>query len=502
MTGPPRRLHTENPDKRLFKPVELRLFRCTAILLSLVILTALIATIMWSFGWLLNTFYNLLVSLSLAGVLALVLYPVVTFLEYRLHFPRWLAVTVLLAVFFLAIGGLVVLLVPTLVNQTVQLMTVLPDTLANWQTRFSNHFPELSSMLSTSMESNGSEKSSPALEDPGATLMSYLGLLASLSFVPLFLFFALLSGDLLRGQASELLSVFPKTIQQKVLYFMDVFVEYVTAFFQGQLIIAVSMGILYAMSFTLIGLEFGVLVGLVLGMLNIVPFLGTLIGLLVALPMAYLQPDGGVELLALAGLVFAAVQLIESWLLTPKIMANRSGLHPALVVISLFFWGTALSGIIGMVLAVPLTAFFVACWSEIKTSLEYTLSGCPNKKTPLNKVVMEKYAANQKESVTPMVISVSAHRHHAHCCLLCTSRPHRYLPIWQEYGISWRNIFWSNSMKERKNISEKQSQKANDAAAINRRKQRKVAQQPFDDNIIEQIFPDVANAHTFTPPRN
>ncbi|WP_219999919.1 AI-2E family transporter [Halomonas sp. LBP4] len=73
--------------------------------------------------------------------------------------------------------------------------------------------------------------------------------------------------------------------------------------------------------------------------------------------MAYLQPDVGVELLVLAGLVFAAVQLTESWLLTPKIMANLSGLHPAPVVIFLFFWGAGLSGIIGMVLAVPLTAF-------------------------------------------------------------------------------------------------------------------------------------------------
>lgn len=174
---------------------------------------------------------------------------------------------------------------------------------------------------------------------PGTIRRRYVrakGCLARLSFVPLFLFFTLLSGDSLRGQASELLSVFHKPTQQKVLYFMDVFVGYVTAFFQGQLIIAVVMGTLYAASFMLIGLEFGVLAGLILGLLNIVPFLGTLIGLLTVLPMAYPQPEGGVELLVLTGAVFAAVQLIESWLLTPKIMANRSGLHPALVVISLF----------------------------------------------------------------------------------------------------------------------------------------------------------------------
>lgn len=362
------------PDKRLFSAVELRLFRYTAVLLSLVALTALIGIIVWSFAWILNAFYNLLLSLSLAGILALVLYPVVEFLESRLRLPRLLAIILLLVVFVVGIGGLIFLLVPVLVSQAVQLMTVLPDILASWQARFSSHFPELSSMISNSMESSGGEESKPVLEDPGRTIMSYLGLLAAISFVPLFLFFTLLSGDLLRGKASELLSVFREPTQQKVLYFMDVFVGYVTAFFQGQLIIAVCMGTLYALSFTLIGLEFGVLAGLVLGLLNIVPFLGTLIGLLVILPMAYLQPDGGVELLVLAGLAFAVVQLIESWLLTPKIMANRTGLHPALVVISLFFWGTALSGIIGMVLAVPLTAFFVAIWSEIKASLKRSLS--------------------------------------------------------------------------------------------------------------------------------
>lgn len=263
---------------------------------------------------------------------------------------------------------------PTLVGQIVKLMSVLPATLASWQEHVAIYFPEVSSMISSRFENGGGEESGPALKDTGATIMSSLGVMAGISFVPLFLFFALLSGDMLRGQASELLSVFHKSTQKKVLYFMDVLVGYITAFFQGQLIIALCMGILYALGFTLIGVEFGVLVGLALGLLNIVPFLGSLIGMLVVLPMAYLQPDGGVELLLLAGLVFAAVQLIEAWLLTPKIMANHSGLHPALVVISLFFWGTAFGGLTGMVLAVPLTAFFVAIWSEIKSSLKHTLS--------------------------------------------------------------------------------------------------------------------------------
>ncbi len=365
------------PDKRLFNAVELRLFRYTAVLLCLVTLTALIVSVVWTVGWLLSTFYNLLLSLAIAGVLALVLHPAVGFLEKRLRLPHLLAIILVLTVFFVGIGSLIFLLVPIVVRQVVQLMTVLPDTLASWQDHFSYRFSELSSLISSvggGDDGKESESVLPVLEEPGKAIMSYLGVLAGISFVPLFLFFALLSGNLLRGQASELLSVFHTRTKQKVLYFMEVFVEYVTAFFQGQLIIAVSMGALYAISFTLIGLEYGVLLALVLGLLNIVPFLGTLIGLLVVLPMAYLQPDGGIQLLVLAGLVFAAVQVVESWLLTPKIMANRSGLHPALVVISLFFWGTALGGIIGMILAVPLTAFFVAIWSEIKVTLKHALS--------------------------------------------------------------------------------------------------------------------------------
>lgn len=370
-TGPAR------PGGSLFNPFELRLFRYTAVLLALVALSALAGVVVWSLGWILEVFYNLLLPLSVAGILALVLAPVVAFLERRLRVPHLPAVLLLLLVVLAGIGGLIFLLVPLLVGQVVQLLTALPEALARWDEYLSVHFPQASAILSERMDSgDGDEATSlvPGLEDPGRTLVSSLGLLAGLAFVPLFLFFTLLSGDLLRGLASEMLSVFHEPTRRKVLYFLDVFVEYVTAFFRGQLIIAACMSACYALGFSLIGLEFGLLVGLVLGLLNIVPFLGTLIGLLVVLPMSLQQPGGGIELLALALLVFTAVQLLEGWFLTPRIMADRSGLHPALVVISLFFWGTALNGVIGMILAVPLTAFIVAMWGEIKGSLKHTLS--------------------------------------------------------------------------------------------------------------------------------
>lgn len=360
-------------EKQLFGPVERRLFRFTAVLFSSVLLAGLVGVIVWILAQTLAVFYNLLLPLSVAGILALMLYPMVDFLQTRLRLSRLVAISALFVGFSAALLGFAFLVMPMVVNQVAEFVDAVPKILANWQETMGRYFPGLTTMLSARLEWGDLDVLLPNLDTTGKTILSYLGLLVGLGFVPLFLFFTLLSGGKLRAQATEVLSVFNTRTQEKVLHLMDTFVAYVTAFFQGQLIIAVIMGTLYAAGFTLVGLKAAILIGMFLGLLNIVPYLGTLIGLLVVLPMAYFQPEGSVHLLALALLVFAVVQLLESWLLTPKIMADRSGLHPALVVISIFFWGIALDGVIGMILAVPLTAFTVAVWNETKAGLSRSL---------------------------------------------------------------------------------------------------------------------------------
>jgi predicted PurR-regulated permease PerM len=64
--------------------------------------------------------------------------------------------------------------------------------------------------------------------------------------------------------------------------------------------------------------------------------------------------------------VFTIVQLIESYFLTPKIMGDKTGLHPMAIIVAIFFWGSALQGILGMILAIPLTAFLVVFWRLAK----------------------------------------------------------------------------------------------------------------------------------------
>jgi predicted PurR-regulated permease PerM len=127
------------------------------------------------------------------------------------------------------------------------------------------------------------------------------------------------------------------------------------------------MGVLLATGFTVGGLKFGLAIGLLTGLLNIVPYLGSILGMSVALPLAFLQPDGGgLTLVGICIGVFLAVQAIEGWFLTPRIMGKQTGLHPVAIIVAVFFWGKALGGILGMMLAVPLTAFFVTAWRLVR----------------------------------------------------------------------------------------------------------------------------------------
>src|SRR5690606_10980879 len=122
----------------------------------------------------------------------------------------------------------------------------------------------------------------------------------------------------------------------------------VVSFFRGQIIIGLIMGVLLATGFTIVGLRFGLLLGLFMGILNIIPYLGTIIGLGLALPIAFIQDGGGLSLAVMSLIVFVIVQIIEGYVLTPKIMGKSTGLHPLTIIIAIFFWGVALNGLLGM----------------------------------------------------------------------------------------------------------------------------------------------------------
>ena len=158
-----------------------------------------------------------------------------------------------------------------------------------------------------------------------------------------------------------------ESTRQDISYLVFEFVEIVVGFFRGQLVIALIQGVLDAIGFSVVGMKYGFFIGLALGLLNVIPYLGSMVGLAVALPMAFFQVDGGPITLALVVLVFTVVQCIEGYFLTPKIMGEQTGLHPLTIIVAIFFWGAVFGGVTGMLLAIPLTAFLVVFWRLART---------------------------------------------------------------------------------------------------------------------------------------
>lgn len=352
---------------RLFSDWDLRLFRATAVLAAVAAFAGLVVLILWTLGQVLSHFYNLLLPLSVAAVFALVLYPVVRWFEQWLGVSRLWAVILLFLVMLCVLVGVFWLVLPAIINQSNELMRVGPELLAQLQEMAHARFPGITDAVASYVQRLDFEQWSVGVEKIVSQTMSYGGLLVGLGFVPLYLFFMLVTGSRIKQSEQKLISVLNSRQQHEVVYLTRSFVGYVTAFFQGQLIIAIIMAFMLAAGFTLIGLKGAIVLGILLGLLNIVPFLGTIVGLLVTLPIAWIQPGGGLSMIGLTLLVFAIVQLIESWVLTPRIMSQKSGLHPAVVVISLFFWGLVFGGVIGMILAVPLSAFLISAWGHMKS---------------------------------------------------------------------------------------------------------------------------------------
>jgi len=327
------------------------------------------------------TFAGVIWPLAAAGIIALVLRPLVDLFETRLKLRRVSAVVLLYSLFVLAVAGLLFTFVPAIIAQAIEFVAYLPDL---WQRILlwgETHFPEWIAFARQYLEHpavksvvdglSGQAKDmlghiAPTLRSAGASLFGFFGLVASLALMPVYLFFFLLSRAEPTTSLAGHLPFLREEQRDDVVFLVREFLGILVAFFRGQLVIGLIMGVLLAVGFSIAGLRFGLALGLMIGLLNVIPYLGTILGLSIALPLALLQQDGGVPLLGACLIIFVAVQMVEGWILTPRIMGKQTGLHPVTIIVAVFFWGQALGGILGMMLAVPLTAFLVTAWRLVR----------------------------------------------------------------------------------------------------------------------------------------
>lgn len=325
-----------------------------------------------------GAFSPVLTPLAVAGILAMMLRPFYVWLLKRVGRP-WLAVILVFLSLLVpllgllwAFGALIASQIRTLIEQLPFWIESISTRLEAWMPRLSELWVQQGDAVKGELRQRSGWLAAQAWSvlrramSAGAGFFQVIGGLVSWIVLPIYLYFMLTARPISLNSLRQALPFLKEETREDVIYLAREFVNIVVAFFRGQIVIALAQGGLYAIGFGLVGLQYGIAIGLILGLLNIIPYLGNLIGLAVALPLAYFQPEGGWGVLVSVLAVFTAVQMIEGYILTPRIMGQRTGLHPMAIIFALFFWGTALNGLLGMILGIPLTAFLVVLWRLLK----------------------------------------------------------------------------------------------------------------------------------------
>lgn len=345
-------------------------------IVAAVVIVLAILGLFWVIGLFLIRFSSVFMPVAVAGVAALVFKPYYEWLCRKVKY-QWLAVVVVFLSVLLPVAGFFVFFGSVISNQIGGLVEKGPELREKFDYEVNARLPQLQEFLEddpwgqklkAAIEENtaglmeGARNFGRTLFSAGAGIVGWIFGLLGWFVAPIYFAFFLMMEPDNQPRLHHHLPFLKEETRRDVVYLIHEFVGIVVSFFRGQLVIAFLGGLLYATAFTIAGLKYGFVIGLVLGFLNLIPYLGVMIGLAVGLPTAMFQEGGGIAMVAWVLVGFLVVQLLEGYVLIPKIMGDRTGLHPMVIMIALFFWGSALGGIFGMILAIPLTAFLVVLW--------------------------------------------------------------------------------------------------------------------------------------------
>ncbi len=326
-------------------------------------------------------FSDVLWPIATATILTLLLQPCVHGIEAHLKLKRPYSILLLYTAGLAAVASILGILLPIFIGQLIAFIQFIPELVLQFESFIKEHLKALGPWADENLDNETLQNiinqplkaiksislaTLPSLQEARHTITSFIAWVTGLAIVPVYLFYFLNSNFNIEQRLRGELDFLKKSIREDILFLVEEFLNILVAFFRGQILIGLIMGVAYGLGFTIAGVKFGLMLGLMLGLLNIIPYLGTIIGLSTILPIAYFQPEGGLSLVGIAIGVFIFVQALEGYFLTPRIMGHKTGLHPVAIIVSIFFWGTALGGILGMVLAVPLTAFLIVAWRLLK----------------------------------------------------------------------------------------------------------------------------------------
>jgi predicted PurR-regulated permease PerM len=311
-------------------------------------------------GWLLWLLAPVLTPFIAAALLAYIGDPLADRLQ-RLKLPRSIAVVCVFILTFVALSLLVLLIVPLIQTQVSALLQALPGIIAQieevWLPKISN-FTDIEPGEQIGLAAFLARYSDMA-GNWGATVLLSLsrsgGALAaaviSLFLVPILTFYLLRDWDTILQKFG---AIIPTAQRKTVLSLARETDDVLGAFLHGQLLVMLALAMLYAAGLSLVGLKFAIAIGVVAGLVSFVPYLGFVFGIGLAGLTVALEPD---PLLPFLGVIatFSIAQFIEGSVLTPKLVGDRIGLHPVLVIFSIAAGGQ-LFGFFGILLALPAAA--------------------------------------------------------------------------------------------------------------------------------------------------
>ena len=308
-------------------------------------------------GWLLYLLAPVLTPFVAAALLAYIGDPLADRLQ-KLKLPRTLAVVAVFVLTFLLIALLVLLVGPLIRAQVGALFDALPDIVRQVEEVW---LPKVAGLLDVELEDNvgigaflarysdmagswGTKVLVSVTKSGGALAAAVL----SLFLVPILTFYLLRDWDTICAHFAALI---PSKQRETIVGLARETDEVLGAFLRGQLLVMIALAFIYSTGLGLVGLKFAIAIGVVSGLVSFVPYLGFIFGITLASLTVVLEPD---PLWRLVGVVatFSIGQLLEGSVLTPKLVGDRIGLHPVLIIFAVAAGGQ-LFGFFGVLLALP-----------------------------------------------------------------------------------------------------------------------------------------------------
>src|SRR5262245_13325295 len=301
-------------------------------------------------------------ALLIAMAIAYILEPLVDALERR-RIPRGLAIILLSVTMVAGATALVLWIVPRVVDQTRQFIEAvdlealnarLTPILGQYASNWTELFEKLRVRAVAYLQENGTTLLMPAVKTIGSVtgvIIHFVARLFELVLIPVLSFYLLRDSHRLKAYFRDLI---PPSRQAAVFGLLADIDAVLRRFIRGQVIVSSILGVLYAVGLLIVGTPLAVPIGVLAGFASLIPYAGFAFGLTMGLILTFLQYGSWVRLRFVV-LVFAIVQLLEGTVITPRIIGESTGLHPAVVLLALMLGGS-IFGMPGLLVAVPVAA--------------------------------------------------------------------------------------------------------------------------------------------------